>query len=179
MASKRYLKDYTLTPKLTAQGRLSQEASYIGSYYRFTASPEALTRARTQYLILAAAAVILLGLQLWFTDLLDRERRYLVLPMAFNIIPAFGTVMGVLRFRAAPAKMTLKQRDRICNRLPAFSFGFFAFALLSVAATAAQLILNGVTLPTALYAGAALLLSLITGLLFRLRRSLKDEIIRA
>ena len=177
MRSKRYLKDYQLTPTVTAKGRLSPVASYIGSYHRFTAEPEALARARRTYLILTAAAVLLLLVQLWFTDLIDRERRWLLLPMAFNIFPAFGTVMGVLRLRSAPERMTLRQRDRICNRLPAFSFGFFAFAVLSLIACAVQLILNGVTLSTALYCAAALVLSVLTFFIFRLRRILKTEII--
>ena len=175
MRSKRYLKDYQLTPQLTAKGRLSPAASYIGSYYRCTAAPEALAGVKRTYLILTAAAVILLLVQLWFTDLIDRERRYLLLPMAFNIFPAFGTVMGVLRLRLAPEKMTLRQRDRICNRLPAFSFGFLAFALLSLIACIVQLILNGVTVPTALYCADAAGLSVLCVFIFRLRRILKTE----
>ena len=177
MRSRKYLKDYQLTPEVTAKGRLSPAASYIGAYHRFTAAPEDLDRAKKLYIIFTAAAVILLLVQLWFTDLIDRERRWLLLPMAFNIFPAFGTVMGVARLRSAPEKMTLRQRDRICNRLPAFSFGFLAFAVLSLMACIAQLILNGVTLPTALYCGAALALSVLTALIFRLRRVLKTEII--
>ena len=177
MRSKRYLKDYQLTPEVDAKGHLSPVASYIGSYHRFTAEPETLERAKRAYMILTAAAVVLLFLQLWYTDLMDRERRFLILPMAFNIFPAFGTVMGVLRLRSAPEQMTLKQRDRICNRLPAFSLGFMIFSILSLAATAAQLCLHGVTLPTALYCADALVLSVLTVFVFRLRRILKTEII--
>ena len=179
MRSRKYLKDYQLTPEVTAKGRLSPAASYIGAYHRFTADPEELARAKKLYIIFTAAAVVLLLVQLWYTDLMDRERRYLILPMAFNIFPAFGTVMGVLRLRTAPEKMTLRQRDRICNRLPAFSFGFFVFAVLSLIACAVQLILIVVTLPTALYCAAALALSVLTFLIFRLRRVLKTEIISA
>lgn len=177
MRSRKYLKDYQLTPEVTAKGRLSPAASYVGAYHRFTAEPEELTRAKRAYLILTIAAVILLLVQLWFTDLMDRERRWLLLPMAFNIFPAFGTVMGVARLWTAPGKMTLRQRDRICNRLPAFSFGLFAFAALSLIACAVQLILNGVTLPTALYTADALVLSVLSFLIFRLRRVLKTEIV--
>ena len=179
MRSKRYLKDYQLTPELSAKGRLSPVASYVGSYYRFVAEPEALRRARLAYGILTAGAVLLLVLQLWYTDLLDRERRFLILPMAFNINPAFGVVMGVLRLRAAPERMTLKQRDRICNRLPAFSFGFMIFAVLGFAATVAQLALNGVTLPTGLYCADALALAVLTVFIFRLRRVLKTAVVSA
>ena len=177
MRSRKYLKDYQLTPEVTAKGRLSPVASYVGAWHRFKAEPLELDRAKKLYIALTAAAVVLLLVQLWYTDLLDRERRYLLLPMAFNIFPAFGTVMGVARLRSAPERMTLKQRDRICNRLPAFSFGFFAFAALSLIACAVQLILNGVTLPTALYCADALVLSVLTFLIFRLRRVLKTEII--
>lgn len=179
MRSKRYLKDYQLTPEVTAKGRLSPVASYVGAYHRFTAEPESLARAKKAYTILTAAAVVLLVLQLWYTDLMDRERRWLLLPMAFNVFPGFGVVMGVLRLRTAPERMTLKQRDRICNRLPAFSFGLMAFALLSLAATVAQLILNGVSLPAALYCADALALSVLSVFIFRLRRVLKTEIISA
>lgn len=179
MRSKRYLKDYQLTPEVTAKGRLSPVASYIGAYHRFTAEPAELERAKRLYQILTAAAVLLLGLLLWYTDLIDRERRFLLLPIAFSVIPAFGTVMGVLRLRSAPEKMTLRQRDRICNRLPAFSFGLFVFAVLSLIATAAQLILHGVTLPTALYCADALLLSVLSFFIFRLRRILKTEVLSA
>ena len=179
MRSKRYLKDYKLTPELTAKGRLSPVASYVGAYHRFTAEPAELERAKRLYQILTAVAVLLLVLQLWYTDLMDRERRFLLLPMAFNIFPAFGTVMGVLRLRIAPPRMTQRQRDRICNRLPAFSLGFMVLAVLSFAATVAQLCLHGVILPTTLYCADALALSVLTVFIFRLRRVLKTEIISA
>lgn len=179
MRSKRYLKDYQLTPEVTAKGRLSPVASYVGAYHRFTAEPAELARARLAYALLTAAAVVLLFLLLWFSDVIDRERRFLLLPITLNIFPAFGTVMGVLRLRGAPERMTLRQRDRICNRLPAFSFGFLGLALLSVAATAAQLIINGVTLPTALYCADTLVLSVLCFFIFRLRRVLKTEVITA
>ena len=97
--------------------------------------------------------------------------------MAFNVFPVFGVVMGVLRLRTAPEKMTLRQRDRICNRLPAFSFGLMVFAVLSFAATVAQLAINGVTVPTALYCADALALSVLAVFLFRLRKILKTEIV--
>lgn len=177
MRSKRYLKDYQLTPEVTAKGRLSPAASYVGAYHRFTAAPEALDRAKLAYTVLTAAVVVLFVAQLWFTDLLDRERRFLVLPMAFNVFPVFGVVMGVIRLRTAPEKMTLHQRDRICNRLPAFSFGLMVFALLSFAATVAQLALHGVTVPTALYCADALALSVLAVFIFRLRKILKTEIV--
>ena len=179
MRSKRYLKDYELTPEVTAKGRLSPVASYVGAYHRFTAERAELARAKLAYQLLTAAAVLLLFLLLWFSDVIDRERRFLLLPITFNIFPAFGVVMGVLRLRSAPERMTLKQRDRICNRLPAFSFGFFGLALLSLAATIAQLILNGVTLPTALYCADTLLLSVLSFFIFRLRRVLNTEVISA
>ena len=177
MRSRRYLKDYKLTPEVTAKGRLSPVASYVGAWHRFTAEPLELDRAKKLYIALTAAAVVLLLVQLWYTNLLDRERRYLLLPMAFNIFPAFGTVMGVARLRSAPERMTLKQRDRICNRLPAFSLGFFVFAVLSFIATVVQLILHGVTLPTALYCADALVLSVLTFFIFRLRKILKTEVL--
>ena len=93
MRSKRYLKDYQLTPTVTAKGRLSPVASYVGAYHRFTAEPEKMRRAKRSYLVLAAAAVLLLAVLLWFSDVMDRERRYLLIPMAFNVFPAFGVVM--------------------------------------------------------------------------------------
>ena len=179
MRSKRYLKDYQLTPEVTAKGRLSPVASYVGAYHRFTAEPAELARARLAYALLTAAAVVLLFLLLWFSDVIDRERRFLLLPITFNIFPAFGTVMGVLRLRGAPERMTLKQRDRICNRLPAFSLGFMIFAVLGFAATVAQLALNGWTLPTGLYCADALALAVLTVFIFRLRRVLKTAVVSA
>lgn len=177
MRSKRYLKDYQLTPTVTAKGRLSPVASYVGAYHRFTAEPETMRRAKRSYLVLAAAAVLLLAVLLWFSDVIDRERRYLLIPMAFNVFPVFGVVMGAIRLRAAPEKMTLRQRDQICNRLPAFSFGLMVLAVLSFAATVAQLAINGVRLPTALYCADALALAVVSVFIFHLRTVLKTAIV--
>ena len=179
MRGKRYLKDYQVTPTVTAKGRLSPTASYVGAYHRFTAEPDAQARARRTYLILTAAAVLLLGVLLWYSDVLDRERRYLLIPSAFNVFPTFGVVMGVFRFYTAPEEMTLRQRDRICNRLPACSLGMVIFSVLSFAAAVAQLAMNGVQLPTALYGADALVLSAVSIWIFRLRTILKTEIISA
>ena len=46
MRSRKYLKDYQLTPEVTAKGRLSPAASYVGAYHSFTAEREELARAR-------------------------------------------------------------------------------------------------------------------------------------
>ena len=179
MRGKRYLKDYQVTPAVTAKGRLSPVASYIGAYHRFTAEPEAQARAKRAYLILTVAAVLLLGVLLWYSDVLDRERRYLLIPSAFNVFPTFGVVMGVFRFYTAPEKMTLRQRDRICNRLPACSLGMVIFSVLSFAAAVVQLALNGVQLPTALYCADALALSAVSIWIFRLRSILQTEVVSA
>lgn len=177
MRSKRYLKDYQLTPEVNAKGRLLTVASYTGSYHRFTAEKDALSRARWTYLILMLAALVFFILQLWYTNLFDRDKRYLVLPMSFNVLPAFGVVLGVIRFLVAPSQMTLRQRDQICNRLPASSFCFFLFALLAFAATVVHLIDSGFLLSAGLYCADALALMLLSLWIFSLRGILRTEVI--
>lgn len=177
MRRNQYLKDYKLASKLDPRGRLSQEAVYVGSYYRFSAKAESFLQAKKSYRLLTVPAVLLLFFQLWFTDLFDPNRRFLVLPMSFNVLPAFGVALGVIRLHLVRDRMTSLQHDRICNRLPLFSFLFFLFALLSFFSTLAQVLMSGVELSTFLYCLNALVLMLLTFWIFKLRKILKTEMI--
>lgn len=175
MRAKRYLKDYQLTPEVDARGRLVSMPSYTGEYYRFLAEPDRLRRAKVFYLVLTLLALALFFGQLWYTDLFDREKRYLILPMSFNVIPSLGVVFGVFRFLAAPNRLTLRQRDRICNQLPAFSFAYFFLAVLAFVTTLIQLFMSEINTPLLLYSADAFALMLVTWQIFRLRRVLATE----
>ena len=177
MRAKRYLKDYRMESKLNSKGSLSARASYVGSYHRFSADAKSLARAKRSYLILTLASVILFVIQLWFTDLIDRDKRYLLLPMSFNALPAFGVVLGVIRLHLVDEQMTNLQRDRICNRLPMFSFLFFFLAALSLVSTVAELLMNGLAVSRFFYAVDAMVLLLLSFRIFTLRKILKTEMV--
>ena len=175
MASKKYLKDYTLTPEVTAKGRLRPVASYTGDYFRFTAYSGDVKAARLRYILLGVPAAVLLFLLLYFSGIFDWNHRWLVLPIAFNLIPAFGVGMGVGRFCTAPEKMTRKLRDKICDRIPPFSMFFMVFSFLSLAAAVAFLFLGGLSVSAGLYALDTLILFVLSVLIFAQRKILVTE----
>ena len=177
MRAKRYLKDYKLEPRLNEKGGLSHKASYVGAYHRFSLDRASLTRLKRSYLLLTLLSLLLLVPQLWFTDLLNRDRRFLILPMSFNVFPAFGVVMSVLRLHMVGERMTNRQRDLICNRLPMFSFLFFFFAVLSFLCMLAELSLGGLSTVSLLYSVAALALLLVSFRMFTLRKKITTELI--
>ena len=175
MASKKYLKDYTLTPEVNAKGRLRPVASYTGDYFRFTAYEGAVKAARLRYLLFGIPAAVLLFLLLYFSGVIDWDHRWLVLPIAFNAVPAFGVGMGIGRFCTAPEQMTRKLRDKICDRLPAFSLFFLVFSFLSLAAAVGNLILSGASAGALLYALDTLVLFVLSVLIFAQRKILATE----
>lgn len=179
MASKKYLKDYTLTPEVNAKGRLRPVASYAGDYFRFTAWSGDVRAARQRYLLLGIPAGVILFLLLYFSGVFDWNHRWLVLPIAFNVIPAFGTGMGIGRFCTAPEKMTRKLRDKICDRLPPFSLFLMIFSFLSLASAVTLLILTGITVPAGLYALGTLILLVLSVLIFAQRKILATETVKS
>ena len=178
MSSRKYRKDYTLTPEVDLKGRLRPVASYIGDYFRFTAPDADVRAAKIRYAVLGVLAAAALFVLLFFSDIFDWNHRYLSLPMALNVIPAFGVGMGIGRFCTAQELMTRKLRDRICDRLPAFSMFFMVFSFLSVACAAAYLILAGFTAVRLLYALDAALMFALSILIFAQRKILAVETVK-
>lgn len=175
MASKKYLKDYELRPEVTAKGRLIPVAAYTGASYGFVSSPDDIRRYKRQYLLLAVLGTVCVGLLMWYTDLIDRERRYLILPVVFDGLAALGVCMGAGRLWTFHEPFTLKQRDKLANRIPAFCFGFMVLSAMSLACTVVQLVLHGLTVPTVLYSLAALVATVCGVLLFALRRHVRMQ----
>ena len=124
----------------------------------------------------AAAAGAVLLIQLWFTDLYGPELRTLVLPVALSF-PAFGYYCVVLSrmIGLKENKMTHRQRDLICDRLPVGAVLFLIFSGLAFLASVWGAIALGATPGRLLYAADALAQTVLAVLLFRGRKSLTTE----
>lgn len=173
MISKKYRDDYQLEYERGPNGRLRETASYIGGYYGFVRALPVLKR---NGILLAAAAGGLLLIQLWFTDLYGAELRTLVLPVALSF-PAFGYYCVVLSRLVGlkENKMTHRQRDLICDRLPVGAMLFLILSGLAFLASVWGAIAIGATPGRLLYAADALAQTALAVLLFRGRKSLTTE----
>lgn len=128
MISRKYVRDWRLTTRVDARGRLRSEAEYVGERYAFRTP---LTRPlRLQVLALCAA-----GWLCFLAALLPRSLAtrllWVALPFAFCALPLGLATASALALARLREPLRHDQADRFSHRFPAAAF---ALALLGGAA---------------------------------------------
>ena len=119
MAGKKYADDYRLDKQLTDSGKVRTTAVYQGDWYGFCREPEAI-RSLSLTVLLASVGVLVL----MFPLLLLRPNEipistsfFVVMPMAFVLLPVFRLFMVGIRLRRFQEPLTREQKDQTDVRL--------------------------------------------------------------
>lgn len=135
MVNKKYAADYRLENVVDRSGRLKTVPVYRGVYYRFAAGEAELRRGkrRSAILLSAASAALLLTLMIRSSLL---QRIYAVMPLILCLLPAVLLWTSLSAALTAGEKVKRDQRDRICDRLAAWSM---VLAILAAASLIGQI----------------------------------------
>jgi hypothetical protein len=165
MVNKKYAADYRLENVVDRSGRLKTVPVYRGVYYRFAAGEAELRRGKRRSTILLSAASGALLLTLLIPSSL-LQRIYAVMPLILCLLPAVLLWTSLYAALTAGEKVNREQRDRICDRLAAWSMVLAILAAVSLVGQIAAYIAGAgaegipVTVLTVVAAAAALCLHL-------------------
>lgn len=122
MVTRRYTKDYQLEYQLNSRGRICSKAVYKGDWFAFDAPAQQLARTRRLY-----GAATVLAAALWAAALCVPAAFgrvwYLMLPMAFGLIPVWLAVASLARLLTAGPKVTREHRDKTGGRFSGAGIG--------------------------------------------------------
>ncbi len=116
MADRKYASDYRMEDQVDAQGRVRSVRVYRGSWYRFSCGKEEARR-RGLRLLLCGVVLCLCLLPLLLSNTAISHTAYVLLPMAFVLIPVYHLVAVGWRMRTYEEKLTRQQKDLTQGRL--------------------------------------------------------------
>ena len=118
MTQRRYASDYRLEDSVTPNGSIETRRIYQGVYYRFCQEERVLRRAGKRLCLLCAGCLLCL-LPMLFNNSRIGRTIYVLLPVAFTLLPMYhGMAVGV-RMCKYHAPLTRQMRDQTDHRLRA------------------------------------------------------------
>ncbi len=116
MGHRKYASDYSLEEHLDGSGRFQTDRVYRGKYYRFVCGPEQAGRNGNK-LLLASALIAALLLPLLFNNTQMGRTFYVLLPVAFCLVPLYHLTAVGWRMRTYPERLTREEKDLTQERL--------------------------------------------------------------
>lgn len=174
MSERRYASDYRLEDYVTPKGGMATRRIYQGVYYRFCQT-EALVRGLGRKLCLLGLAVFACLLPMLFNNTQIGRTIYVLLPIAFTLIPIYHiAAVGVrlLRFRQP---LTRQMRDLTDRRLRSASIWLTVMLGLDVLGCAVYWILRGLQRGEALCVVGIALAFVLSFFVLRLRGEARTE----
>ncbi len=142
MGERKYAKDYRMEEYTDLNGKVKLKRVYQGENYLFTQSPEEIKRlAKTVLVVSAAVFAGLLPLLLTATQI--GRTIYVLLPMAFVLVPLFQTAAVGYRLLRYQAPLTRQQRDLTDKRLKAVSIWLTALTGVTLCGSVVYMFLHG------------------------------------
>ncbi len=132
MGARKYAGDYRLENVPGKGGKLRTVPVYRGAFYRFSAPPDRLCRAKRNCVIFLCAASLGLLVPMLLTGELLR-RWYVLFPLVLALVPAFGLWRSVYHLLRAGERVIREHRDQMQERLAARSVALLILAALSLA----------------------------------------------
>ena len=111
MGSRKYVSDYRLDKQLTPSGKVKTTAVYRGDWFTYCESPETIRKVAWLTIIAGAVAAVLL-LPLLFNNTRIGRTIYVLLPMAFVLIPVYRLINVGIRLLNFKTPMTREQSDQ-------------------------------------------------------------------
>lgn len=116
MSDRKYTSDYVLEEHLGPDGKLQTNRIYRGTYYRFI-RPQTQIRQLGSRLLIMSALVLVLMLPLLFNNSQIGRTFYVLLPMAFVLIPLYQLAAVGWRLKTWELPLTRQQKDLTQGRL--------------------------------------------------------------
>jgi cytochrome bd-type quinol oxidase subunit 2 len=181
MVTKKYVKDYRLENQKNKKGKDVTRPVYAGNYFVFEKSPEEVKRARTRLTVYGALAVIcfVAGL-LSYVNKGFSAQYYTLFPFAFCAFPLLYLGFAVYAFYAFKGRATREQKEKMIDRLEKSGLVTVVLSALCMVGLLIAMILKiagketrPVTVNDFIFIAAAVLLLVISLLVFGLRKDLK------
>lgn len=151
MGYKKYIKDYRKEYIVKPNGKPGVTATYIGKYFRFTASERDFNKARLVFAALSALALVSCILPLLF-DTESSHNLYVSLPQVVSLFPIVHLIIGVANLYMKKPPLIREFRDKTEGRV---SFNSAAAGSALALVTCMRLlfcILNGFSLQEIIFA---------------------------
>lgn len=116
MSERRYASDYRLEDYVTPKGGMATRRIYQGVYYRFCQA-EAVIHGLGRKLCLLGLAMLVCLLPMLFNNTQVGRTIYILLPIAFTLIPIYHTVAAGIRLLRVRQPLTRQMRDLTDRRL--------------------------------------------------------------
>lgn len=116
MSERRYASDYRLEEYITPKGKMATRRIYQGDYYRFRREEKDIHAFGKRLLLLGGVCLILLVPMLFNNTRIGRTV-YVLLPVAFTLLPLYHVGAVGMRLRKASEPMTRQMRDLTDRRL--------------------------------------------------------------
>lgn len=129
MSERRYASDYRLEDYVTPKGGMATRRIYQGVYYRFC-QPEAVIHGLGRKLCLLGLAILVCLLPMLFNNTQIGRTFYVLLPIAFTLIPVYHISAVGIRLLRYCQPLTRQMRDLTDRRL--HSAGIWLTAMLGL-----------------------------------------------
>ncbi|MBO5767291.1 MAG: hypothetical protein J6R49_02075 [Clostridia bacterium] len=133
MGYKKYIKDYRKDFIIKPNGKPGVTATYIGKYFKFTASDEQLKKTRLAFTLLSAFALVCCLVPLLFNTEATHQL-YVSLPTVITLFPLAHLLMGVANLYLKKAPLIREFRDKTEGRVKVNSAATGCFLAVSTVA---------------------------------------------
>ena len=181
MVTKKYVKDYRLENQKNKKGKDVTRPVYAGNYFVFEKSPEEVKRARTRLTVCGAlaAACFIAGL-LSYVNKGFSAQYYTLFPFAFCAFPLLYLGFAVYAFYVYKGRATREQKEKMIDRVEKSGLVTVVLSALCMVGLLIAMILKiagketrPVTVNDIIFIAAAVLLLVLSLLIFGLRKDLK------
>lgn len=142
MAARKYVSDYRLEKHVNPDGKVETVRIYQGPRFEYCAAEEKLRSLRKQ-ILLGAVLVIVCLLPLLFNNTQIGRTFYVILPMAFTLLPWYLLAVAGWRLGKFQQPLTREERDQTDKRLRTASVWLTAMLSVTLAGCIAYCILVG------------------------------------
>lgn len=120
MGYKKYIKDYRKDFIIKPNGKPGVTATYIGKYFKFTASDEQLKKTRLVFALLSAFALVCCIVPLLFNTEATHQL-YVSVPQVITLFPLVHLLMGVANLYLKKPPLIREFRDKAEGRVKTHS----------------------------------------------------------
>ena len=174
MGYKKYVNDYSKEYVIKPNGKPGVIAVYKGKYFRFSADGDTLKKARITLAGLAALALILTVIPLFYKSSGSRTL-YVALPHVIALLPLVHLLLGVYSFCFCKTPMIRERKDKSEHRTVSSAAASACILGVTSVAELINCFLSGFSLPDVIYLILLLAATAATGSIFLLRGLLKTE----
>lgn len=128
---KKYYKDYEMIQKTQANGKVKEEAKYIGDYYISQISKVALNRKKIYHSALSLCSVAIV-IAVGILNTPGSRVIYVSLPYVCLYIPAIFSLIGTTQFLGVGERLEYMVYDKTRNRVRKSIGGIIVISLLTI-----------------------------------------------